>query len=93
MTERASIASDLEALLSGALNVNDFRHKYDSRVASPLLEAIWGNLLHYLADADLRAKDDRYNNMQNGELRKLIQLLREDAPIAHLRRVTFLAVT
>ena len=93
MTDRTSVAADLEALLSGALDEGSFRQKYDSRVASPALDAIWGNLEHYLADADIRSKDDAFRDMQDRELRKLIQLLRQEAPIAQLRRITFLSAT
>jgi hypothetical protein len=49
-----------------------------------------GNLEHYLADSDIRARDPEYRAMQNGQLLKLIGLLREGAPIVELRRVNFL---
>ena len=35
-------------------------------------------------------RDPEYRAMQNGELRKLIRLLREAAPITQLQRVNFL---
>ena len=45
---------------------------------------------HYLADADIRGRDPEYRAMQNGELLNLIRLLREDAPMAQLRRINFI---
>ena len=85
-----NLASDLEALLEGALTVEDFRSRYQSGPTSTVVDAIRGNLEHYLADADIRASDPEYRTMQNGELLNLIGLLREDAPIVELRRVNFL---
>jgi hypothetical protein len=90
MADMDNLAPDLEALLEGALTVEDFRSRYQSRPTSTVVDAIRGNLEHYLADADIRARDPRYRTMQNGELLKLIGLLREDAPIVELRRVNFL---
>lgn len=91
MADVAGLASDLEALMLGELTEEDFRRRYRSELTSPLLDAIWGNLEHYLADADIRAKDADYRAMQDGEMLKLIQLLRGDAPLAELQRVNFLS--
>jgi hypothetical protein len=55
-----------------------------------VVDVIWGNLEHYLADADIRARDPEYRAMQNGELLKQIRLLQEAAPITQLQRVNFL---
>jgi hypothetical protein len=88
--DRSSLAADLEALLEGALTEEDFRLRYQSGPTSTLVDAIWGNLEHYLADADVRARDPEYRAMQNAELLKLIRLLREDAPKTQLQRVNFL---
>jgi hypothetical protein len=91
MIDNASVASDLEALLSGALSEESFRRQYPSRLGSPLLEAIWDGLEHYLADVDIRARDSTYRDFQEVELRKLILLLRQRAPFSELRRITFLS--
>jgi hypothetical protein len=90
MDDISGLASDLEALLQGGLGEDDFRRKYEPRIPLPILEAIWSNLEHYLADADLRAKDAAYRAMQTAEMQKLIRLLRENAPLSRLRRVNFL---
>jgi tRNA A37 N6-isopentenylltransferase MiaA len=92
-SDHISVAADLEALLSGALDSSDFRSKYKRSSDSEVLNAIWDNLHHYLDDADIRERDESYRDMQENELRKLIRMLREDAPVAHLRRISFLTVT
>ena len=90
MRDKSGLATDLEALLKGALTEEDFRLRYQSVPTSPFVDAIWGNLEHYLADADIRGRDPEYRVMQNGELLKLIQLLRADAPMTQLQRINFL---
>jgi hypothetical protein len=93
MNEHTSVAVDLEALLSGELTASDFRSNYKRSSDSVVLNAVWDNLLHYLDDADIRARDESYRDMQDDELRKLIKLLRGQAPVADLRRISFLAET
>ena len=85
-----NLASDLEALFEGALTAEDLRSRNQSGLTSTVVDTIWGNLEHHLADSDLRARDPEYRAMQNGELLKLIRLLRDDAAIVQLRRVNFL---
>ena len=65
MFDAADLASDLEALLVGKLAEDHFRRRYQTQLASQLLDAIWGNLEHYLADAEIRAKDVGYRMMQD----------------------------
>ena len=93
MIDNLGLADDLESLRVGALDAAQVRSKYGTGVASPTLEALWPNLDHYLDDADIRTKDVAYRDMQDGELRTLIQLLRQQAPIEALRRITFLRST
>jgi len=90
MRDKSGLATDLEALLKGALTEEDFRLRCQSVPTSPFVDAIWGNLEHYLADADIRGGDPEYRVMQNGELLKLIQLLRADAPMTQSQRINFL---
>jgi hypothetical protein len=90
VADMSSLAADLEALLEGALTEDDFRLRYQSGPPSRVVAVIRGNLEHYLADADIRARDPEYRAMQNGELLKLIRLLRADAPTTQLQRINFL---
>jgi hypothetical protein len=91
MASLAGLASDLEGLMLGELSDEDFRRRYPSELDSHLRDAIWGNLEHYLADTDIRAKDVAYRTMQDCEMLKLIRLLRDNAPLAELQRVSFLS--
>jgi len=86
----SSLAADLEALLEGALAEEDFRRRYQPGPTSTVVDAIWENLEHYLADSDIRDRDPKYRAMQNSEMLKLIRLLREEVPIMQLRRINFL---
>src|SRR5579864_7249794 len=81
VADMSSLAADLEALLEDALTEDDFRLRYQSGPPSRVVAVMRGNLEHYLADADIRARDPEYRAMQNGELLKLIRLLRADAPM------------
>ena len=89
MADTSNLASDLEALLEGALTAEDLRSRYRSGPSSTVIDVVWGNLEHYLTDADIRVRDLEYRARQNGELLKLIRLLREAAPITQLQRVNF----
>lgn len=87
-TER--LADDLSRLLSGHMTEREFRETWQRSDSPPVLETIWGNLEHYLADADIRARDAVYREMQDAELRKLIRALREGGQENSVRRITFL---
>ena len=50
---------------------------------------ILANLEHYWDDADIRSRDPDYGRMQNSELEKLIQKLRQ-ADFDGAARITFL---
>jgi hypothetical protein len=94
LVDSETIASDLEAVLRGTLSGRDFGLRYGGSVReSPLLAATWGGLQHYLADADIRAKDERYRTMQDAEMSKFIRLLWQGAPLAELARISFLGAT
>jgi Membrane-associated lipoprotein involved in thiamine biosynthesis len=47
---------------------------------------MWGNLEHYWADSDIRDREPAHRAMQNTE-KKLVRLLRTDAPDSELARV------
>ena len=62
----------------------------------PLVEALrpcLHGLQHYLADEDIRAKDEKYRQMQENEMRLLIHLLRTGADPSHVERISFLSTT
>lgn len=90
MTEAGRLAGDLSRLQGGEMTEREFREVWQRPDSPAFLDAIWGNLEHYLADGDIRAKDGAYRQMQNTELTKLIRLLREGGSDKALRSVTFL---
>lgn len=55
--------------------------------------AVYHGLQHFLADADIRAKDSGYRTMQEREMLKLIRLLNAGADANALAKITFLGVS
>jgi len=84
------LTTDLKDLMRGHLSEQAFREKYNRSSGLAVLEWIWHGLEHYLADADIRAKDPEYRKMQNQELRRLIQLLEEGGSEKQIRAISFL---
>ncbi len=58
----------------------------------PGLKELSGNLHHYIADAEIRARDPGYRELQDSEMSKLIARLRA-GEIAKANQVTFLGRT
>ena len=56
-------------------------------------EASIHGLQHFLADADIRAKDSAYQAMQVREMQRLIRLLKSGANAQDLAKITFLGVS
>jgi len=54
------------------------------------LEFCRHGLWHYMLDADLRRSDEGYASMQEGELVRLIALLRDNSPGELLSKIHFL---
>ena len=59
---------------------------------TPGLEELFGNLHHYIADVDIRARDAGYRELQDTEMAKLIARLRT-GEVTEANRVTFLEKT
>lgn len=55
--------------------------------------ATYHGLQHFLADADIRAKDSGYRTMQEREMQKLIRLLNAGADADALAKTTFMGVS
>ena len=84
------LADDLSRLLAGEMPEHAFRDAWQQRDAPAFLGAVWDNLEHYLADADIRSRDADYRATQDAELTKLIRLLRERGSVTALGAITFL---
>jgi hypothetical protein len=49
------------------------------------------NVMHFVADDDIRRRDDGYRRMQEDRMRGLIRALKRGAPQDELRRFSFLS--
>lgn len=65
------LADNLESLRTGTLSESEFRGKCQAAIAADLLNVLWLNLEHYLADFDIRERDPEYRAMQDAEMEKL----------------------
>lgn len=82
------LAEMLELVLDGRCSLGDLLD--DPSAFDGELENCFHGLQHFHADEDIRAKDAGYRDMQEGEMRRLIALLRSDATGSALRSVSFL---
>ena len=83
-----SLAEKLEVVLQGVVPLESMLT--DTANFDGVAESCLHGLQHFLADADIRARDKSYMAMQENELRKLIKLLRSGADSKALAAVTFL---
>ncbi len=81
----------LQGLLDGSRSPEEARAQLD-RVSFEELDELYGNLFHYLSDADIRERDEGYRELQDSEMRKLIQHL-EAGNLAKANEITFLNKT
>lgn len=87
-SERQRLADQLEGVLAGTVELEAVLE--DAASFKGPLEHCYGNLFHFLSDAGIRAKDPGWRAMQESEMRKLIVLLRSEAPALKLGRISFL---
>jgi hypothetical protein len=71
-----NLASDLQGLIDGRLGDEAILEMYFTGPINPELKEIKENIGQYLDDHDKREEDEEYRKMQEGEMRKLIHLLR-----------------
>lgn len=86
------LLADLEALRTGDLSPESFRLRHPIRDVSGYLEAILGNLEHYLADRDIRESDPDYKSLQDAQLAKLMDHLCSGR-FEQAARIDFLSVS
>ena len=91
MATAESLAQKLEAVLAGSLALE--RVLEDPANFDGEARAAYHGLQHFLADADIRAKDSAYLTMQEGEMLKLIHLLKSGADATALSKISFLGVS
>ena len=87
-SERQHLADQLEGVLAGTVDLQAVLEDA-MRFNGPLAHC-YSNLFHFLSDADIRARDPAWRTMQESEMRKLMVLLRSEAPATKLGRISFL---
>jgi hypothetical protein len=90
--EVQEFADDLEALLDGQVNLDDFKLKYGGSEVPDVIQDVMGSVWHFLADFDIRVSDYAYREIQMLEMCRLINHLRAGR-LAEARRITFLRST
>jgi hypothetical protein len=83
------LVKDLANLLEGKMSADEFERKLEALPRE--MGQVLCDLSHYLSDADIRQKDPTYAEMQNNELRKLIELIRSGGSPKEIERINFLA--
>jgi len=69
-------ADDLERLLNGRINKEEIKDKYFSETSDSVYDDFIDNISHFISDQDIREKDHEYREMQENEMKRLIQFLR-----------------
>ena len=75
---RIKAIESLKKLLNGTLSIDDVLHQWPKDINDGALEQISALLEHYRADADIRAKDTRYNEYQRSEILEYIEMLTDN---------------
>ncbi len=88
MTKLSELASDLDDYMKGNIKHDVILKKYFTETYSDL-EAVICNLGHYFDDADIRAEDEDYREMQDNEMKTLLHLL-QGGKLEQAKRITFL---
>ncbi len=100
MITKAEFISDIEKLVEGELDILTFKRKYllgpDAKEVAGVTDAaapnLSGNLGHLVDDNDPNESED-LKKIQKVELRRLIRLLKTDAPASQLDEFHFYART
>ncbi|GEM_PF-2021938 len=83
-------ADDLELLLNHKISENEILDKYEhAHQSGKDIDYILCNLSHFLSDGDIRKKDSEYRDMQEQEIKKLINLIRK-GDIQKAKKIDFL---
>ena len=73
--ETQELCNILEALVNGLIQPDAAIDRINA-LSMDGLEGLYGNLFHYLDDADIRKRDSRYRELQDSEVKKLISYLK-----------------
>jgi len=86
-----SLAELLQRVLDGEALIDAVLEKNENFEGA--LGGCLHGLQHFAEDADIREKDAGYRKMQEGEMRRLIALLKSGADRATLEKINFLGAT
>lgn len=78
--KRVAVAKLLSCAMSMEASLDDVRRDWPLS-DDPSLDAAYAALEHYLVDADIRRKDDRYDERQRLQLNRIIERLAEGQPV------------
>lgn len=86
----AILANLLSEILShSAAHARTIIHQLPADLHSDAMDVV-ANVAHFVADADIRQRDEDYKKMQETQMRQLIDALQRDEPREQLLRYTFL---
>ncbi len=88
-SELEKFADDLEALLQEKIAEQEIRHRYWKESTHKDVLEIMQYVEHFLSDGDIREKDAEYRQMQEQEMKKLINLIRK-GDIEKAKEINFL---
>jgi len=84
------LAHDLESFLNRKMSEDEILNKYEhAHRLGKDIDSILCNLAHFLSDGDIREKDAKYKQMQEQEMKKLIDLIRK-GDIPQAKKINFL---
>ena len=90
MSEQTNrIRETIEKVLTSGATVEELARCIES-ISDPSLETICTNLQHYIADEDIRIRDQEYSDYQNSELKNLTNFLKE-GNLVSASKITFLS--
>lgn len=83
ISERKRISGLIKSVLIGDVVVREAINSFPSGTTDQSIKAVYHALVHYEADAELRARDDLYREEQNDYLMMLSETLAkgEDLPV------------
>lgn len=72
------LSDDLLSLLNDKMSEDEILNKYEhAHRLGKNIDYVLCNLSHFLSDRDIRERDVKYKYMQEQEMRKLIDLIRQ----------------
>ena len=87
--EWKKFADDLEALLREKISEQEIRDRYWNKSTRKDILEVMQYVEHFLADGNTRSKDSEYKEMQEREMKKLINSIRK-GDMEKIKEIDFL---